>query len=159
MGPLPAVLLSHHTNEEHYRCLLVPTGGRPLRLCARCTGITLGAVVSAAWLLFVGELPTWLALLGCVDWLLYRFGLWKGLNAVRLASGMLLGLFYVDSVTSPFRGTVDAQLLVVAGALAVVFFAGWVQGIGYDPSGRLEHRSWFRLGRRRGRDRERTEEA
>jgi uncharacterized membrane protein len=69
---------------------------RPVRLCARCSGvypgIAVGALGAATGLLPVSVLlVAVLPVFALVDWLATTAGPWDGSNAVRTATGLLLG--------------------------------------------------------------------
>ncbi|MBX0295566.1 DUF2085 domain-containing protein [Haloarcula nitratireducens] len=93
-------LLSHHTPDEHYRCHRLPVAGRTVHLCARCSGVYPGialgvvafllGVAPGAWfpVVALGPLPA------LVDWALTTLTDRRGKNAVRTATGGLLGLAY-----------------------------------------------------------------
>jgi uncharacterized membrane protein len=94
--------LAHHRRDQLERCLLVPLGGgRRLALCARCLGLypalalalllqgwlRLGPAGTADWVLVLsGVFPA------LFDWGLSWLGRRRGSNALRLATGVMLGL-------------------------------------------------------------------
>lgn len=69
--------------------------GRQFGVCARCTGLIAGGAVSPAALLVGSSLP-WVALLAvaalALDGLTQRAGWRESTNALRLATGVLVGL-------------------------------------------------------------------
>lgn len=112
-------LLSHHEPRDHYRTYLVSLFGRRARLCARCTGVYPGIAAGLlagiggggplASLLFVAVLP----LPALLEWTATRFTQRRGYNAVRTATGLLLGYAYgLGAVWLLLRG--DRRVLLVA---------------------------------------------
>lgn len=93
-------LLSHHRPAEWDRCHALCVRGRTVRLCARCTGVYPGVLIGlvlfatgsgrAAWPWIVGLLPA----PALVDWAVTASGERSGRNAVRTATGALLGIAY-----------------------------------------------------------------
>ena len=94
--------LAHHRREQLEHCLLLPLGGqRRLALCARCTGFhtaLLVALVLQAWL-HLGRVGTadWIIAISGIfpalfDWGLSYLGRRRGSNAMRLATGVVLGI-------------------------------------------------------------------
>jgi uncharacterized membrane protein len=124
-------LLSHHEPSEHYRCHAVRVRGRRVHLCARCSGvypgIALGAVGhslgpdAAVVLLLVGVLP----LPALVDWAITSFTHRRGHNAVRTATGLLLGVGYGLGLMRLADGWNLAVVAIglVYGALAALLLA------------------------------------
>jgi len=125
--------LAHHRREQLQRCLLLPLGGdRRLALCARCTGLypalavalllqallRLGPAGAADWVLVLsGVFPA------LFDWGLSWLGRRRGSNALRLATGVVLGLSLGRGLWLYFRDprceVFWVQLgLLVAGAFA-----------------------------------------
>lgn len=95
-------LLAHHRREQAERCLQLPLGRRlRLALCARCLGLyptlfTVLALQAATRPPGLGPLDWWLCLPGLapalLDWGLSWLGRRRGTNAMRLATGVLLGI-------------------------------------------------------------------
>jgi uncharacterized membrane protein len=91
-------LLSHHEPADHYRCHAVTVRGRRIHVCARCSGVYPGILagvlaagsVPAATLVLVALLP----LPALADWAVTAFTARRGHNAVRTATGLLLGAGY-----------------------------------------------------------------
>ncbi|WP_436925887.1 DUF2085 domain-containing protein [Halosimplex amylolyticum] len=93
-------LLSHHEPGEYYRCHSLSLGGRTVHVCARCSGVYPGILAGVA-LVLTGTGPAawpWLVAAGpapaLVDWAVTTFTRRRGSNALRTASGALLGLGY-----------------------------------------------------------------
>lgn len=93
-------LLSHHEQSELHRCHSPLIFGRPVHICARCSGIYPGILFGFFSSLFVpAEIPS-LILVGVlplpalVDWSLTAFTDRRGSNAVRTVTGGLLGYGY-----------------------------------------------------------------
>ncbi|QLH79891.1 DUF2085 domain-containing protein [Halosimplex rubrum] len=93
-------LLSHHEPHEYDRCHRLAVGGRTVRLCARCSGVYPGILAGVALVLTDTAPAAWPWLVACgpapalVDWAATTFTLRRGSNAIRTASGALLGLGY-----------------------------------------------------------------
>jgi len=93
-------LLSHHEPSDYHRCHRLDIGGRPVHLCARCSGVYPGIAVGVG--LFLTEvlaslqlvLVALLPLPALVDWSVTHFRPPEGSNAVRTATGGLLGVGY-----------------------------------------------------------------
>jgi uncharacterized membrane protein len=98
---LHLLLLAHHRREEADRCVQLPLGPLRIALCARCLGLypTLVAALlvqaalappplgAAEWLLCLpGLFPALL------DWGLGWLGRRRGSNAMRVATGIALGI-------------------------------------------------------------------
>lgn len=134
-------LLSHHAPDEYDRCYAPVVFGRRLRLCARCLGIYPGiasGILAAllgpptvAGLAVVALLP----LPALLDWAATTFTDGRGHNALRTATGGLLGFAYgVGLVGLLVDG--DVRILAVgivyagvAGALLAVSRRG--DGVNY----------------------------
>lgn len=125
-------LLSHHEPEEWDRCYAPVLFGRRVRLCARCLGIYpgigLGAVAAVAGPPFPSGIALVLVLpaFALFDWVVTTFSARTGVNAVRTATGALLGYAYGLGLVL-FVTTLDVRVLavgagygVVAGALLLV---------------------------------------
>ncbi|GAB3689832.1 hypothetical protein GCM10028857_25670 [Salinarchaeum chitinilyticum] len=120
-------LLSHHEPHDHYRTYLVSAFGRRARLCARCTGVypgiaagLLAGIFAGGWfasLLFVALLPA----PALVEWTATRFTPRRGYNAVRTATGLLLGYAYGLGAVL-FLGRGDRRVLLVGLGYGIVAF-------------------------------------
>jgi uncharacterized membrane protein len=93
-------LLSHHEPQNYHRCHRLEVRGRPVHLCARCSGVYPGIAVGIG-LFFADVLtPVQLVLVACLplpallDWCLTHFRPPDGSNAVRTVTGGLLGVGY-----------------------------------------------------------------
>jgi uncharacterized membrane protein len=112
-------LLSHHEPEEWDRChaVRIPGRERPLRLCARCSGIYLGIALGVA-LVWAGALPVVPVLVAVLpafalaDWARSQFTARRGSNSVRTATGLALGFAYGMGLLGVLRG--DARVAVIA---------------------------------------------
>lgn len=129
-------LLSHHDPTEWYRCYRIQVFGRTVRLCARCSGIypgiLVGLLASLGGLLPVPSL-TVLAVLpapALVDWILTTFTDRRGYNAVRTASGALLGYAYGSGLGMMFRGVLLPLVIIGAcyGMVAVILLIAKERG-------------------------------
>ncbi|MFB6111384.1 MAG: DUF2085 domain-containing protein [Halobacteriaceae archaeon] len=93
-------LLSHHLPENWDRCYRLSIGGRQVRICARCSGIypgiaaglggALTGLVAIPSVVVIAILP----LPALLDWVLTTIGEREGANALRTATGALLGFGY-----------------------------------------------------------------
>ena len=95
-------LLSHHTEEYAHRTLKVRFRGRELRLCARCSGLTIGFILGIIVQFYVWKwlyVPEPLAMLivtlfltpALVDWGTQSVLGRESKNWLRVATGCLLG--------------------------------------------------------------------
>lgn len=123
-----SLLFSHHLKHEHYRCLKFHIKGQKCNICARCTGIAIGTVLSVIFTLLAGPIPTWIALFGSIDWLLYRFGIWRGNNFIRVAAGICIGIFYTDWIISIIGWHIDLQLIGVSAVFGLIYLVG-IKGV------------------------------
>jgi uncharacterized membrane protein len=132
-GPDP-FWLSHHPPEEYGRTFRI--GG--VHVCARCLG-TYPVLFAALAAQFVFRVPlAWegdqvlavaLVLPALLDWAHGRFRPWSGTNALRLATGVLLGAglgrtLYVH-LQRPFPRALLLQMAVVTAVALPVIFATW----------------------------------
>jgi hypothetical protein len=137
--------LSHHLPEEHYRCVRVPFRGSDYVLCARCLGIVCGLALTpvlcsmSSW-----HVPSSISLLGCVDWLLYRFGLLRGHNVIRLMAGICIGVLAVPCVRYFNTGNVDDDVVSTVLVLVGVYIVGLMRWITYDDQSRMVQSGWKR---------------
>lgn len=132
-------LLSHHEPHEYHRCHSLSFGDRTVHLCARCSGIYPGILVGVALVLF-GTGPAawpWLVAVGpapaLIDWAATTFTDRRGSNALRTASGALLGLGYGVAVPW-FLIARPLWLLGVAAAYGVVAAVLLVRAHGSESS-------------------------
>jgi uncharacterized membrane protein len=120
-------LLSHHESDEWNRCYTarVPFDGRPVRLCARCSGIYPGIAVGLLASLhgIVPVTPLLVAVLpafALADWTVTTLTDRNGSNQTRTVTGALLGVGYgigLVGLTDP--ATRVSVLLVGAGYAAM----------------------------------------
>jgi uncharacterized membrane protein len=93
-------LLSHHRVEERHRCHRVRAGGREVAVCARCSGVYPGIAAGICLFVFGVASGLWAPLIALgpapalADWAVTTFTDRRGHNAVRTATGGLLGLAY-----------------------------------------------------------------
>ena len=135
-------VISHHLEQEHYRTILFSTRTVAVRLCARCTGIVLGTLLGLAWLWAGHHVTAWWALLGTLDWLAYRFGLWRGITLIRIVSGMLLGSFQALILDAVAQWQVSSAVLMTGCFLLSIYIIGGMSRISYDDDGRLCWHGW-----------------
>ncbi|NHN48583.1 DUF2085 domain-containing protein [Halostella sp. JP-L12] len=118
-------LLSHHDADERDRCHALRVRGRTVRLCARCAGIYPGIALGlwiaggsrwAAPLSLIAVLPAF----ALVDWAASAFAGADGGNAVRTATGALLGLGYAFGAVRLLRDPPAPGVLAVGVAYALV---------------------------------------
>lgn len=132
-------LLSHHDPSGWDRCHVVSPPGlnRPVRLCARCSGvypgIAVGALGAAAGILpvsvlLVAALPAF----ALVDWLVTTVGPWDGSNAARTATGLLLGVGYGVGLVGLLAPTTRGPVLLVGAGYATAAAVAVALVIGRD---------------------------
>ena len=121
----------------HRHWITLDVFGRRLRLCARCTGYSLGflaltAVISVWGLRFFGSLSPPYQVAVCLlllapltlDWVTQSWGLRESNNGLRLLTGLFLGsgvsLFSLVDVTRNFRVLFylyTAMIIVLGGTI------------------------------------------
>ena len=121
----------------HRHWITLDVFGRRLRLCARCTGYSLGflaltAVISVRGLQFFGSLSPPYQVAVCLlllapltlDWVTQSWGLRESNNGLRLLTGLFLGsgvfLFSLVDVTRNFRVLFylyTAMIIVLGGTI------------------------------------------
>ena len=121
----------------HRHWITLDVFGRRLRLCARCTGYSLGflaltAVISVQGLRFFGSLSPLYQVSVCLlllapltlDWVTQSWGLRESNNGLRLLTGLFLGagvsLFSLVDVTRNFRVLFylyTAMIIVLGGTI------------------------------------------
>jgi uncharacterized membrane protein len=121
-------LLSHHEPGEWDRChaITVPGRKRPVRLCARCSGIYPGIALGIG-LVSTGALPVipWLVAVlpafALLDWARSQFTSHDGRNIVRTTTGFALGVAYGMGFLGVLRG--DARVAIIAGGFGYALLA------------------------------------
>lgn len=114
-------LLSHHDPTEWNRCYSLTLSGWHVRLCGRCSGIYPGillglfALTAPGPLLLVALLP----LPALVDWTVTAFTRADGYNAVRTATGAVLGVGYALGLRRLFLQG-DGRVLAVGAGYALL---------------------------------------
>ena len=109
-------ILSHHEPHEYYRCYKIRILGKPVQLCARCTGIYPGivlGVLAGYWTIFGDSALSVVALFplfALIDWFATTFSERRGKNSIRTFTGSLLGCAYGLGLTLLIRG----EIIVVA---------------------------------------------
>lgn len=89
------ILLSHHLNDEIDNCATIGFRGHRYYLCVRCFSAIVATILSIPLhVFFPFAFPPLLLLLAFPDWIARRFGYWRGNNAIRSVSGVLLGTAY-----------------------------------------------------------------
>ncbi len=122
------LLLSHHGPGEQYRCLALPFPRARYLVCARCTGAFAGLLVGFPVLWFYPLLISpWLLFLAFPDWIAHTLLKFRGLNAIRLASGLLIGLVYALNLRELLHLNFRADLWTV-NALAILAYGVVVWG-------------------------------
>lgn len=138
MDNLNLILLSHHHSRDQYRCLRIVWRGKPVLLCARCSGMVLGMFAGVILqVLSLAGPPSYLHWLALVDWILGVAGLWRGCNTVRVASGILLGLYYVRNMAALVCWNWSASLLITDLGFVAIYGAGvlWLLHIRHNTYG------------------------
>ncbi len=123
-------LLSHHEPTEWDRCYAVEIPGkdRPIRLCARCSGIYPGigfgvVLISSGALPVIPWLVAVLPAFALLDWARSQFTTHRGSNAARAVSGFALGVAYGMGLLGVLCGDARGAILLVGvgyASLAVV---------------------------------------
>lgn len=127
-------LLSHHEPHEWDRCYAPVLFGRRVRVCARCLGIYPGIAAGVLAAIAAPPIATGLALVAVLplfalaDWTLTTFTDRSGWNAVRTATGALLGYAYGLGLAT-FATTLDLRVPLIgvgyallAGSLLAIWF-------------------------------------
>jgi len=111
-------LLSHHLPHRRYRCYRLQLRGHRVDLCARCTGIYPGILAGLLGYFFAPQpftefvLVVTLPLPALIEWSVTSLGTSRGYNAVRTATGGLLGYGYGLGLGALFLSG-DLRVLVV----------------------------------------------
>jgi uncharacterized membrane protein len=124
-------LLSHHEPAEWDHCYAVGIPGRerPVRLCARCSGIYPGIALGVA-LVSMGALPVVPGLVAVLpgfallDWASDQFTARRGSNASRTVSGFALGFGYGMGLLGVLRGDARVAVILVGVGYAVLAAGG-----------------------------------
>ncbi len=135
-------LVSHHLEPKHYRTVLLVLPGLSIRICARCTGITIGSIAGLAWLSTGQHIAAWWALFGVIDWLAYRFGIWRGTTTVRIGAGVLLGLYQALLLASIIHWHFPSETLMAGCILLMIYIIGGMSRIGYSHDDELQWLGW-----------------
>jgi len=138
--PVRALLLSHHPPEHMHRTLRLALGERRVRVCARCTGIALGAI-SGVFLPLrdVASLSPWrcvailaaLAVPAVLDFHRQLVSGHESNNPRRVATGYCFGLALLAGCRLGFSCG-WAIVLVVP-----LIVGAWMLSVAVRPSGRL----------------------
>ncbi len=118
-------ILSHHTEEELYRCYALKLRTKEIHLCSRCLGIYAGIICGfllhtftlvspVHYLPFIMIFP----LFALLDWSLSAFAGWRGHNLLRTLSGLALGIAYALGITLLISG--DFRVLRVGIAYTLI---------------------------------------
>jgi uncharacterized membrane protein len=115
-------LLSHHSPKKVHRTIPVAFRGKKRYVCARCTG-TCSGILSTIALRFLGfavpyflyvPLISALPVPATLDWLTQSCGLRESKNAIRIATGYLLGATEGLALLLLVSGMLQLFLMVVA---------------------------------------------
>ncbi len=128
------VLVSHHLPRRYDRTLCVTfPGKKSIHFCARCTGQILGVLVYLAfWIagsslsfsIFVPAIQLLFVLAplpAAVDWLTQSLYRRESSNVIRLASGLLLGMAWIDLLFLLLR---EEWPWFLAGVLVLALYVG-----------------------------------
>ncbi len=106
------LLLAHHSRKNSSHTIPISFRGKSVRLCARCTGITvglgLGLLVLKELLGLFTSFPLLIAIFplpGALDWLLQVFRVRESTNPRRIVTGVLIGNLYVIEGASLMEGS------------------------------------------------------
>jgi uncharacterized membrane protein len=132
--------LAHHRPEAADRCVHLPFGPLRVALCARCLGLypTLGVALAAQAALRLGRAGNadwWLCLVGLApalfDWGLSMLGRARGSNAMRLLTGVVLGVSLARGFWLYFRDQrceiFWVQMGLLAAGAAAFAFVRWLR--------------------------------
>jgi uncharacterized membrane protein len=115
-------LLSHHLPSQRYRCLTLPLPRTRYFVCARCAGAFAGLLVGFPILWFYPLLISpWMLFLAFPDWIAHTLLRVRGVNAIRLVSGAVIGLVYALNLRELLHLNFRADLWIV-NALAVIAY-------------------------------------
>jgi len=96
-------ILSHHTKENLHRTLHLKIHGKDVYLCARCSGIVIGLIISILFRQILTEIisqnPMIILLLpapAMTNWVLQTMKLHESWNPTRIATGLLLGICWAN---------------------------------------------------------------
>jgi hypothetical protein len=93
------LFLSHHLDDEIEHCFTITYRGTRYYVCARCSFVLVGFLVSTpVHYFFPGLYPPSLLLVAFPDWILRCFRIWNGNNYARAFSGIILGSSYSMNV-------------------------------------------------------------
>lgn len=120
-------LIAHHEPEKFYKTLEFKIFNKSIRLCTRCTGIYLGIISTILLFLFAVNIPHSFQLViifafpipAMIDWGLDKYNLWKGSNATRFLSGLMLGVCYIFLWARLIQNPLD----IIVWSVAVVYSA------------------------------------
>jgi len=121
-------LLSHHCVAERYRCVIVPFRRRRYLVCARCAGAFAGLVVGLPITWAEPTLiPPWVLLLAFPDWIASALLSLRCYNAVRVASGLFIGLVYALNISELLHLRIRADLWCINGlAVGIYLVTAWL---------------------------------
>jgi len=93
-------ILSHHCEDELYRCIHIKVFNNQIFICSRCLGYCLGfllyliIIALTDEIIFSEVLIILLPVPAFIDIILYKYCGWRGNNYIRFISGMMLGVVY-----------------------------------------------------------------
>ena len=144
-GDLRRYLISHHIDDEYYRCSNIRFGKRNIYVCTRCSGWYISFILF--WIvyllgirilidIFEGFWIFWIITPApaIIDWGLYRFGLWKGTASSRFFTGLLIGIAFATVLYNILIEPLQLILILVIGCyVSTVIIILFLTGIDKVP--------------------------
>lgn len=112
-------LIAHHEPDQFYKTIKVSLFDKNIRLCTRCTGIYLGIITTILYLLTTPEILMSgiiyaFPIPAMLDWGLEKYCIYKGNNATRFVSGLMLGICYVFLWIKLIQNPFDIEVWLTA---------------------------------------------
>jgi uncharacterized membrane protein len=123
-------LIAHHEPEQFYKTIKVSFFNKHIRVCTRCTGIYSGIITTILYLLYSVSTPEILIsgiiytfpIPAMLDWGLGKYGIYKGNNATRFASGFMLGICYVFLWTKFIQNPFNIEIWMTAIVYVIIAY-------------------------------------
>lgn len=116
------ILLSHHGPADRYRCMVLALPRAKYLICTRCLGAFIGFLLGLPVLWFHPLLISpWLLFLAFPDWIAHTLLKFGGHNAIRFASGVIIGIVYALNLRELLHLQFRSELWTV-NVLAVVVY-------------------------------------